>query len=155
MQRIINQVRDLELIEKELSEAAVGMLALALDDEKTIQFPTTFLYRDKNIYIFFSSADEFYQAIKYNSSASFSIIKEEKIKKSKSTDFIPSYRFFSITLKGLVRQVDEEKMLSTLRQEYLLKYSKKVDESSKKIPWLEAAIIMDSAEIHAQEEIGG
>lgn len=155
MQRIINQVRDLELIEKELSEAAVGMLALAIDDKKTIQFPTTFLYRDKNIYIFFNSADEFYQAIEYNSSASFSIIKEEKIKKSKSTDFVPSYRFFSITLKGLVRQVGEDKMLSTLRQEYLLKYSKKVDESSKKIPWLAAAIIMDSAEIHAQEEIGG
>jgi len=52
MQRFTNQIRDLELIESELKNTSVGVLALYIDDEKTIQYPTTFLYRDKNIYIF-------------------------------------------------------------------------------------------------------
>lgn len=155
MRRIVNQIRDLELIEKELNEAAAGVFALSIDDEKIIQFPTTFLYRDKNIYIFFNNDDEFYQSIKYNSSASFTIIKEEKIKRTRKIDFAPSYKIFSITLNGLVRKVDEEKTMAMLRQEYLAKYSKRTDLDGKNIPMLAAAIIMDSDEFHAQEEIGG
>ena len=154
MQRIINQIRDLELIESELHESSVGVLALYIDDEKTIQYPTTFLYRDKNIYIFFKNDDELYESIKYNSSASFTVIKQEKAKRGKKLDFIPTYQMFSITLNGLVRKVDEEKTMSNLRQEYLAKYSKK-SESTKRTPALANAIIMDSDEIHAQEEIGG
>lgn len=155
MQRIINQIRDLELIEKELRETSAGVFALTVDEEKTIQFPTTFIYLDKNIYIFFNSEDEFYQSIKYNSSASFTIIKEEKLKKGRKIDFSPSYKIFSITLNGLVRKVDEEKTMAVLRQEYLTKYSKRTDLDGKNIPMLAAAIIMDSAEFHAQEEMGG
>jgi len=154
MQRIINQIRDLELIESELHESSVGVLALYIDDEKTIQYPTTFLYRDKNIYIFFKNDDELYESIKYNSSASFTVIKQEKAKRGKKLDFIPTYQMFSITLNGLVRKVDEEKTMSNLRQEYLAKYSKK-SETTKRTPALANAIIMDSDEIHAQEEIGG
>jgi nitroimidazol reductase NimA-like FMN-containing flavoprotein (pyridoxamine 5'-phosphate oxidase superfamily) len=154
MQRIINQIRDLELIESELHESSVGVLALYIDDEKTIQYPTTFLYRDKNIYIFFKNDDELYESIKYNSSASFTVIKQEKAKRGKKLDFIPTYQMFSITLNGLVRKVDEEKTMSNLRQEYLAKYSKK-SETTKRTPSLANAIIMDSDEIHAQEEIGG
>ena len=155
MQRIINQIRDLELIESELHNSYVGVLALYVDDEKTIQLPTTFLYRDKNIYIFFKSDDELYESVKYNSNASFTVIKEEKVKKIKNFDFTPSYHMFSITLNGLVRKVDEEKSMINLRNEYLAKYSKKSEPLSKTIPALANAIIMDSDEIHAQEEIGG
>ncbi len=155
MQRIINQIRDIELIEKELHDTAVGIFALSGDDEKTIQYPTTFLYRDKNIYIFFKNDDELYQSVKYNSSASFAVIKQEKFKKGKKIDFTPSYQMFSITLNGLVRKVDEEKTMVILRQEYLSKYSKKSDIVEKNASSLAVAIIMDSDEIHAQEEIGG
>jgi len=155
MQRVINQIRDLELIESELKHTSVGVLALYIDDEKTIQFPTTFLYRDKNIYIFFKNDDELYQSIKYNSSASFTVIKQEKVKRGKKLDFTPTYQMFSITLNGLVRKVDEEKTMVNLRNEYLAKYSKKTETVRKNISALASAIIMDSDEIHAQEEIGG
>jgi nitroimidazol reductase NimA-like FMN-containing flavoprotein (pyridoxamine 5'-phosphate oxidase superfamily) len=155
MQRVINQIRDLELIESELKHTSVGVLALYIDDEKTIQFPTTFLYRDKNIYIFFKNDDELYQSIKYNSSASFTVIKQEKVKRGKKLDFTPTYQMFSITLNGLVRKVDEEKTMVNLRHEYLAKYSKKTETVRKNISALASAIIMDSDEIHAQEEIGG
>ena len=83
MQRVTNEIRDLEPIESELKHTSVGVLALYIDDEKTIQYPTTFLYRDKNIYIFFKNSDELYESIKYNSSASFTVIREEKSKKIK------------------------------------------------------------------------
>jgi nitroimidazol reductase NimA-like FMN-containing flavoprotein (pyridoxamine 5'-phosphate oxidase superfamily) len=155
MQRVTNQIRDLELIESELKHTSVGVLALYIDDEKTIQFPTTFLYRDKNIYIFFKNDDELYQSIKYNSSASFTVIKQEKVKRGKKLDFSPTYQMFSITLNGLVRKVDEEKTMVNLRHEYLAKYSKKTETVRKNISALASAIIMDSDEIHAQEEIGG
>lgn len=155
MQRIINQIRDLELIESELHDTSFGVLALSIDEEKTIQHPTTFLYRDKNVYIFFKSEDEIYNSVKYNSSASFTIIKQEKAKKSRKLDFTPSYQMFSITLNGVVRKVDEEKAMVNLRQEYLAKYSKKADTAKKSIPELAAALIMDSDEIHALEEFGG
>lgn len=155
MQRIVTQIRDLEIIENELKNTMIGVLALHLDDEKTVQFPTTFLYRDKNIYIFFKNDDELYQSIKYNLAASFTIIKQEKIKRSKKEEFIPTYQLFSITLNGLVRKVDEEKTMVSLRQEYLNKYSKKTEQLKEGLHSLAAAIIMDSDEIHAQEEIGG
>jgi nitroimidazol reductase NimA-like FMN-containing flavoprotein (pyridoxamine 5'-phosphate oxidase superfamily) len=155
MQRVINQIRDLELIESELKNTSVGVLALYIDDEKTIQYPTTFLYLDKNIYIFFRNDDELYKSIKYNSSASFTIIRQEKIKRGKKLEFTPTYQMFSITLNGLVRKVDEEKTMNNLRLEYLAKYSKKSDAVRKNISALASAIIMDSDEIHAQEEIGG
>jgi nitroimidazol reductase NimA-like FMN-containing flavoprotein (pyridoxamine 5'-phosphate oxidase superfamily) len=155
MQRVTNQIRDLELIESELKHTSVGVLALYIDDEKTIQFPTTFLYRDKNIYIFFKNDDELYQSIKYNSSASFTVIKQEKVKRGIKLDFTPTYQMFSITLNGLVRKVDEEKTMVNLRHEYLAKYSKKTETVRKNISALASAIIMDSDEIHAQEEIGG
>ncbi|HAB53421.1 MAG: hypothetical protein A2315_02035 [Ignavibacteria bacterium RIFOXYB2_FULL_35_12] len=155
MQRFTNQIRDLELIESELKNTSVGVLALYIDDEKTIQYPTTFLYRDKNIYIFFKNNDELYNSIKYNSSASFTVIKQEKVKRGKKLEFKPTYQMFSITLNGLVRKVDEEKIMTNLRHEYLVKYSKKTDTVRKNILALASAIIMDSDEIHAQEEIGG
>lgn len=155
MQCIINQVRDLELIESELHNTTVGVLALIIDDEKTIQYPTTFLYRDKNIYIFFKNDDELYEIIKYNCNASFTVIRQEKIKKEKKFDFTPTYHMFSITLNGLVRKVDDEKAMINLRHQYLLKYSKKAEAVKRNLPALAHAIIMDSDEIHAQEEIGG
>jgi len=155
MQRIVNQIRDLEVIEKELHNSSIGVLALYIDDEKTIQFPTTFLYRDKNIYIFFKNSDELYESIKYNSSASFTVIREEKSKKTKKLDFTPSYNMFSITINGLVRKVDEEKTMINLRQQYLNKYCRKNESLRKAAPALANAVIMDSDEIHAQEEIGG
>lgn len=155
MQRIVTQIRDLDVIESELHNTAVGVLALYLEDEKTIQYPTTFLYRDKNVYIFFKSDDELYESIKYNCSASFTIIKQEKTKHGKKLDFTPTYQMFSITLNGLVRKVDEDKTMMNLREEYLAKYSKKLETSKKTMPALANAIIMDSDEIHALEEMGG
>ena len=155
MQRIVTQIRDLDVIESELHNTAVGVLALYLEDEKTIQYPTTFLYRDKNIYIFFKNDDELFESIKYNSNASFTIIKQEKAKRIIKLDFTPTYQMFSITLNGLVRKVDEDKTMMNLRQEYLAKYSKKLETSKKTMPALANAIIMDSDEIHALEEMGG
>ena len=76
-------------------------------------------------------------------------------KRGKKLEFKPTYQMFSITLNGLVRKVDEEKIMTNLRHEYLVKYSKKTDTVRKNISALASAIIMDSDEIHAQEEIGG
>lgn len=155
MQRIVTQIRDLDLIEGELKKASIGVLAVQTDEDSFIQQTTTFLYRDKNIYIFFKADDEVYNSIKYDSIANFTIVKPEKIKRNSKKDFVPTYSVLSVTLSGLIRKVDEEKAVNNLRHEYLEKYSKKIDTIRKNITTLANVIMMDSDEIHAQEEIGG
>lgn len=155
MQRIVTQIRDLELIESELKKSFIGILAAQTDEENFLQHTTTFLYRDKNIYIFFKDDDEIYTSIKYDSTANFTIIKPEKVRRTSGKEFIPTYKVLSITLSGLIKKVDEEKAINNLRQEYLEKYSKKTDTIRKNITTLANVIMMDSDEIHAQEEIGG
>lgn len=75
------------------------MLAFNVDGEKVIQLLTTFLYLDKNIYFFLDKEDEIYEKLNLNSLASFTIIKDEKLKKSKVKE--SSYYLFSVTIMDL------------------------------------------------------
>ena len=73
------QIRDLELIEKELSENFVGVLAVTLKNEKVVQTATTFVYMDKNIYIFFNNESEIYEDINLDINGSFIILKTPRL----------------------------------------------------------------------------
>ena len=153
MHKIINQIRNLDLIEKELNSNATGILALNVDEDKIIQIATTYLYLDKNVYIFFAENDELYAKIKFESNVSFTILKTEKAKKSPKVDFTPSYHIFSISISGLLKKVDEQKTIDDLGKNYLKKYSDKQEgRSSEKLSKL---VLIDSREIQAIEEIGG
>ena len=153
MHKIINQIRNLDLIEKELNSNATGILALNVDEDKIIQIATAYLYLDKNVYIFFAENDELYAKIKFESNVSFTILKTEKAKKSPKVDFTPSYHIFSISISGLLKKVDEQKTIDDLGKNYLKKYSDKQEgRSSEKLSKL---VLIDSREIQAIEEIGG
>ena len=71
MQKVISQIRDIEVIEKELMDNPIGVLALSLKDEKIVQEAITFLYQDKNIYFFFKENDEEFEDINMESNVSF------------------------------------------------------------------------------------
>jgi hypothetical protein len=154
MHKNITQIRDLDLIESELKINLAGVLALNHGNDRITQIATPFLYQDKNIYIFFNNDDEFFESIKFNDYASFTIIKVERAKKTKEMDFDPTYNFFSICVKGPIKNIDDNKFIEDLRQNYLKKYKKNVEGEIDFAP-LSKIIIIDSEEIQAFEETGG
>ena len=154
MHKNINQIRDLELIESELKTNPAGVVALNHGSEKIAQIATPFLYQDKNIYIFFGNTDEFFENIHFNDYASFTIIKIGKPKKSKDIDFDPTYNFFSISIRGTIKNIDDNKLIEELRENYLKKY-KKAMEGEINFSALSKIVIIDTEEIQAYEELGG
>lgn len=154
MRKTVSQIRDIVHIEEELAENISGVLALNVKDEKLIQLATTFLYQDKNIYFFFDSKTELLEDILFETKASFVIIKNEKVKKNNKLDFNPAYNFSSISVSGLIKKVDDDKLLSTLRKNYLKKYSSKTEDKDRS-PRISNVIFIDTEEIQASEETGG
>ena len=154
MRKFVLQVRDLDLIEEELKSNPAGVFALGLENEKVVQVATTFLYLDKNIYIFFNEEDEFYDSIQFDAGVTFTILRYGNTDKSKSVDFDPTYNLFSISIKGIVKKVEEIKLIEDLRKNYINKYQKsnegKIDYSI-----LAKVILIDTEEIQAVEETGG
>jgi nitroimidazol reductase NimA-like FMN-containing flavoprotein (pyridoxamine 5'-phosphate oxidase superfamily) len=154
MQKVIAQVRDLKIIEGELGSNIAGVLAITLENDSLAQIATPFLYHDKNIYIFFSNENEIFEKIQSGHFASFTIIKIGKVRKSKSMDFEPTYRFLSISVKGAVRNVEDNKLIEDLRGLYMDKYKKSKD-GIINFTALSKVIIIDTEEIQAFQEVGG
>ena len=154
MHRNITQIRDLNLIESELKTNVAGVLALNHGSDKIAQIATPFLYQDKNIYIFFKNDDEFIENIHFNDYASFTVIKIEKVKKTKEMNFESTYNFFSISVRGTIKNIDDNKFIDDLRQNYLKKYKKTVGDDID-FSSLSKIIIIDSEEIQAFDETGG
>jgi nitroimidazol reductase NimA-like FMN-containing flavoprotein (pyridoxamine 5'-phosphate oxidase superfamily) len=151
MHRKISFIRDLEIIEKELNDSSGGILAFNVDGEKVIQHITTFLYLDKNIYFFLEKDEEVYEKLNFNSYVSFSIVKDERMKKNKAKE--SSYYLFSATILGHLKIVDEKKTIEDIKSRYLAKYSLRKSGESKSSHLKELAMI-DSEEIQAVEEEG-
>ena len=151
MHRKITLIRDLEIIEKELNSTAGGILAFNVDGENAVQYTTTFLYLDKNIYFFLDKEDETYEKINFNDSVSFTILKDERPKKSRTRE--DGYYLFSAAVLGLIKIVEEKKTIDDIRNKYLSKYSLKKSGESKSSHSKEL-IMIDSEEIQAIEEEG-
>jgi nitroimidazol reductase NimA-like FMN-containing flavoprotein (pyridoxamine 5'-phosphate oxidase superfamily) len=157
MKKVVTQIRDIEQIEKELNNNPVGVLALSAEGDKIIQIAATFLYQDKNIYFFFNNSDEILENISFNSVVSFTILKNDLVKgskKSAKSDFNPTYCMFSISISGLIKEVEDDKSISNLKKSYLKKYSTKSDEKEKNLKNAKV-IFIDTEEIQALEEFGG
>jgi len=153
MKKIISKIRDIQHIEKELHTNPVGVLALNLKDDELVQTATTFLYQDKNIYFFLDDKDEIYDNMKFETDVKFILIKNEKLKRNKP-DFTPMYNILSISIAGLIKKVDDDKLLASLKKNYLKKYSSKPEEKEKSLK-TNRVIFIDTEEIQAFEEMGG
>jgi len=154
MHKIVNQIRDLELIEKELSSNPVGVLAIMIDSEKVAQIATTFIYQDKNVFIFLESDNELYDKIQFDTNVTFTILKYGKLKRTKDMEFEPTYNLFSISISGIIKKIDEVKLFEELQKKYITKY-KKVAGGEVDLSILHRVVIIDSEEIQAFEETGG
>jgi nitroimidazol reductase NimA-like FMN-containing flavoprotein (pyridoxamine 5'-phosphate oxidase superfamily) len=152
MKKSVSQIRDMVHIEKELLENISGVIALNIKDE-IIQLATTFLYQDKNIY-FFLDKNELFEDIEFETDVSFTIVKNERVKKAQKTDFNPSYNITSISVSGLIKKVDDTKLLALLKKNYLKKYFSRHDDKEKTLK-LNQVVFIDTNEIQAFEEMGG
>ena len=153
MKKIISKIRDIQHIEKELHTNPVGVLALNLKDDELVQTATTFLYQDKNVYFFLDDKDELFENLKFETDVKFILVKNEKLKKNK-LDFTPVYNILSISIAGLIKKVDDDKLLILIKKNYLKKYSSKVEEKEKSLK-SNKVIFIDTEEIQAFEEMGG
>jgi len=149
MQRNQIIIRDIQEIEKEINDALTGVASMLLDSDKIYQIPTNFVYLDKNIFIYIDSNDEVFQSIKFNSSASFSIIKSEKQGGKEIT-----YRLKYVTINGEIRVVDDLKLIDQIKENYRKKYSSRISTEDYKIPDNLIVCIIDTLEIKAVIEEG-
>ncbi len=154
MRRIIQPVRDIETIESELKSSIAGIITVFSHDEKIIQLAVTYVYLDKNIYIFLPDEEELFDKINFEVKAKFALLKAIKPKKIRTLITEPTYNFLSINITGYIRKIDDTKIIDEMIKQYLLKY-KKEENSDTDNSSLKEIFIIDTEEIQAFEETGG
>lgn len=144
MQKKIKQIKDITTIEGELNDASVGVIAFRNDDN-VIQRTKTFIYLDKNIYIFFGNGDEEFRKIKYGRSSSFTILKHFDTSES-----IQMFRVLSISISGKIKQIEDQKFFDEIFKNYIKKYKWKKSD----LTGITGSVMIDTEEIQAFEESG-
>ena len=153
MNKKVKILRDLSLVEKELSSVQSGVLAVTLQKEAFTQFATNFVYQNKNIFVFINN-EEILRTIKFDSPAKFTIIKEKNTTKELLNEKNPYYRLFYIVISGLFREVEEKKVLNDVIQSYIQKYSGKLILDKKETALPGKLYFVDSEELLAFDEVG-
>ena len=153
MNKKVKVIRDLSLIEKELSIAQGGVVAVTLQKESFAQFATNFVYQNKNIF-FYLDNEELLRTIKFDSVAKFTILKDKNVSKELIENKDPLYRLFSIVVTGIIREAEEQKTIKSVAQSFIEKYSGKLLLSEKQAQTKGKLVVIDSEELLAFDEIG-
>lgn len=154
MDRTTKQIKDVSLIEKELCQTPSGILAFYSEDEKVIQEAINFLYKDKNIFIFFAEDDEIYENIKLDSFVSFTTIRNQAAGSGKKKLPQSGYYLFSVTINGIIKLVEDKKIVGMLQSEYSKKYHPTSNQEYIDFAPIQKILYIDSEEIQAFEETG-
>jgi hypothetical protein len=153
MNKKIKVIRDLSLVEKELSSAQGGVISITLQKDSFAQFATIFVYQNKNIF-FYLENEELLRTIKLDSPAKFTILNDKNVTKELIEKKEPLYRLFSIVVTGVVREVEEKKTIRDIDQSFIEKYSGKLLLSEKETQTKGKLLVVDSEELLAYDELG-
>lgn len=153
MKRKIKTIRDLQLIEKELSSAPAGVISITLLKGGFTQFATNFIYQNKNIFIYLNNEDLF-RTIKLDALARFTILKDKNVTQELIDEPEALYRLFSIVVTGLFREAEEKKTIKDIDQSFIEKYSGKLLLPGKDLHSNGKLYFIDSEELLAFDEIG-
>ena len=153
MNKKIKVIRDLSLVEKELSSAQGGVISITLQKDSFAQFATIFVYQNKNIF-FYLENEELLRTIKLDSPAKFTILNDKNVTKELIEKKEPLYRLFSIVVTGVVREVEEKKTIRDIDQSFIEKYSGKPLLSEKETQTKGKLLVVDSEELLAYDELG-
>jgi hypothetical protein len=151
MQIKFKTIRNLELIEKELNSISSGVIVFS-SKETFEQIAVNFVYHDKNIYVFIQNK-ELYKNLIFGLAAKFTAIKNFSRKQSKQNTK-EAYTLFSISVNGILKNVEEKKLKNNIKQSFIQKYSGKFIESDSKSKSFTRLVVIDSEELIATEEIG-
>jgi hypothetical protein len=153
MNKKIKVIRDLSLVEKELSSAQGGVISITLQKDSFAQFATIFVYQNKNIF-FYLENEELLRTIKLDSPVKFTILNDKNVTKELIEKNDPLYRLFSIVVTGVVREVEEKKTIRDIDQSFIEKYSGKLLLSEKETQTKGKLLVVDSEELLAYDELG-
>jgi len=146
-------IRDLNLVEKELSSALSGVVSVSLQKENFAQLATNFVYQNKNIF-FYVDNEELIRTIKLDSLAKFTILKDKNLTKELIEKKDTLYRLFSIVVTGVIREAEEQKTIRSVAQSFIEKYSGKLIREEKENSAQGKLFFVDSEELLAFDEIG-
>ena len=146
-------IRDLILVEKELSAALSGVVSVALKKDSFSQFATNFVYQNKNIF-FYLDNEELIRTIKLDSLSKFTILKDKNLTKELIEKKDALYRLFSILVTGVIREAEEQKTIRSVAQSFIEKYSGKLIREEKENSTQGKLLFVDSEELLAFDEIG-
>jgi len=152
MQIVVNTIRDIDIIEKELNSISSGVLALPLEEDFQL-IATNFVYKDKNIF-FFVQNKELYKDIKFDAPAKFTAIREKTKDRKPAGESKELFKLFYISVNGIIKIVKEKKLKNSIKQSFIQKYSGKLIESDTKSKAFSKLVYIDSEELVATEEIG-
>jgi len=153
MNKKIKVIRDLSLVEKELSSAQGGVVTVKLQKESFAQFATIFVYQNKNVF-FYLDNEELLRTIKLDSLAKFTILNDKNVTKELIEKKDPLYRLFSIVVTGIIREAEENKTIRDIAQSFIEKYSGKLILPEKETQTKGKLLFVDSEELLAYDEIG-
>jgi len=153
MNKKIKVIRDLSLVEKELSSAQGGVVSVTLQKDSFAQFATIFVYQNKNVF-FYIDNEELLRTIKLDSPAKFTILSDKNVSKDLVEKKDPLYRLFSIVVTGIVREAEEKKTIKDIAQSFIEKYSGKLLLAEKETQTKGKLLFVDSEELLAYDEIG-
>jgi len=153
MNKKIKVIRDLSLVEKELSTEQGGVVTVSLQKESFAQFATIFVYQNKNVF-FYVDNEELLRTIKLDSPAKFTILSDKNVSKDLVEKKDPLYRLFSIVVTGIVREAEEKKTIKDIAQSFIEKYSGKLLLPEKETQTKGKLLFVDSEELLAYDEIG-
>jgi len=153
MNKKIKVIRDLSLVEKELSSAQSGVVSVSLQKDSFAQFATNFVYQNKNIF-FYLDNEELLRTIKFDALVKFTILKDKNVTKELIEKKDPLFRLFSVVVTGVIREAEEQKTIRDIDQSFIEKYSGKLILSGKETQTKGKLLFVDSEELLAFDEIG-
>jgi hypothetical protein len=153
MEKSFNALKDINVIEDELSKGYAGVLALLTDEEKLLQVPCTYLYYHKNIYAALEQDDDLFEKIIYDHPVSFTVLRSERTDKHKKADPKTFYKVISVVLYGNLKRPEDIKVSNEIKELYNSKYSSQKLNEEETLPAY--FLMVDTVEIKACEEVGG
>ncbi|MFO7527163.1 MAG: pyridoxamine 5'-phosphate oxidase family protein [Ignavibacteriaceae bacterium] len=154
MKKVISSIRDLKLIEKELIKEHSGAISIQLDDERIYQLASNFVYLDKNIYVFLQVDEDLYQQLRFGYSGSFTIHKFDNKFKEHDLFAESTYRLTSVTVNGVVREVEDKKLVDQIFELYNKKYSSNIALKEYMKEKILKPVMIDTEELLAFNEEG-
>ena len=142
-------IKDLSIIENQLLQSKAGVIAFGDEDDEVRQAVVNYVYKDKNIFFAISEREELLEKIQFNSRVCFTVFKTVEPPNAGNKN---SHTTFSVSLFGIIKEVDEEKLLNEFVQDYTKKYFKDSSGNQNKSYTEGKVIMIDSEEIQAIEE---